>query len=144
MPAPAFASTNPQWEAAREAAAPAPRKPSERAPERERPRSRRLGYHEQCEWDGMEQAIVDAKAALAAAQRAADDPAIASDPVALQEHYAALEAARAEVDRRRALGAARGQASAMIPATRGPPTWLSSVSAISAWRSRRATASCVR
>ena len=32
-------------------------------------------------------------------QRAADDPAIASDPAALQERYAALEAARAEVDR---------------------------------------------
>ena len=47
----------------------------------------------------MEQAILDAEAAVAAAQRAADDPTIASDPVALQEHYAALEAARAEVDR---------------------------------------------
>jgi ATP-binding cassette subfamily F protein uup len=47
----------------------------------------------------MEQAIVDAEAALAAAQRAADDPAIASNPIALQERYAALEAARAEVDR---------------------------------------------
>jgi ATP-binding cassette subfamily F protein uup len=87
-----------QWEAAREAA-PAPRKPSERAPERERPRSRRLGYHEQREWEGMEQAILDAEAALAAAQGAADDPAIASDPIALQARYAALEAARAEVDR---------------------------------------------
>jgi ABC transport system ATP-binding/permease protein len=88
-----------QWEAARDATAPAPRKPAERPPERERPRSRRLGYHEQREWDGMEQAILDAEAALAAAQRAADDPAIASNPVALQERYAALEAARAEVDR---------------------------------------------
>ncbi len=88
-----------QWEAARDAATPAARKPPERAPERERPRSRRLGYHEQREWDGMEQAILDAEGALAEAQRAADDPAIASDPVALQERYAALDAARAEVDR---------------------------------------------
>src|SRR5262245_1813849 len=88
-----------QWEAARESATPAPRKPSERTPERERPRSRRLGYHEQREWEGMEQAILDAEAALAAAQQAADDPAIASDPVALQERYATLDAARAEVDR---------------------------------------------
>ena len=47
----------------------------------------------------MEQAILDAEGALEAAQRAADDPAIASDPAALQERYAALEAARAEVDR---------------------------------------------
>ena len=30
---------------------------------------------------------------------AAEDPAIASDPAALQERYAALDAARAEVDR---------------------------------------------
>jgi len=88
-----------QWEAAREAVAPVPRKPSERAPERERPRSKRLPYLEQREWDGMEQAILDAEGALEAAQRAADDPAIASDPAALQARYAALEAARAEVDR---------------------------------------------
>jgi ATP-binding cassette subfamily F protein uup len=47
----------------------------------------------------MEQAILDAEAALAAAQGAADDPAIASNPLALQERYATLEAARAEVDR---------------------------------------------
>ena len=32
-------------------------------------------------------------------KRAVDDPAIASDPTALQERYAALEAAQAEVDR---------------------------------------------
>jgi len=88
-----------QWEAARGAAAPVARKATERAPERERPRSKRLGYHEQREWDGMEQAILDAEGALEAAQRAADDPAIASDPGALQQRYAALEAARVEVDR---------------------------------------------
>ena len=47
----------------------------------------------------MEQAILDAEAALAAAQQEAEDPAIASDPGALQERYATLEAVRAEVDR---------------------------------------------
>ena len=88
-----------QWEAARDAADSTPRKASERPPERERPRTRRLGYHEQREWDGMEQAILDAEGALEAAQRAADDPAIASDSAALQQRYAALEAARADVDR---------------------------------------------
>jgi ATP-binding cassette subfamily F protein uup len=62
-------------------------------------RSKRLGYLEQREWDGMEQAIVDAEAALQRAQQAVDNPAIASDPVALQEGFAALETARAEVDR---------------------------------------------
>jgi len=88
-----------QWEAARDAAAPAPRKPSAPAPERERVRTRRLSYHEQREWDGMEQAILGAEETLEARQREAEDPAIASDPTALQERYAALDAARAEVDR---------------------------------------------
>jgi ATP-binding cassette subfamily F protein uup len=87
-----------QWEAARETAAPAVRGPAER-PVRERARPRRLGYLEQREWDGMEQAILDAEQALEACRRQAEDPAIASDPVALQGRYAALEAARAEVDR---------------------------------------------
>jgi len=88
-----------QWEAARETGEPAPRKTPGRAPERERPRSRRLGYVEQREWDGMEQAILDAELAVEACRRAADDPTIASDPAALQTRYAALEAAQAEVDR---------------------------------------------
>jgi ABC transport system ATP-binding/permease protein len=88
-----------QWEAARAAAAPAARKPSASAPERERVRTRRLSYHEQREWDGMEDAILAAEETLEARQREAEDPAIASDPTALQARYAALEAARAEVDR---------------------------------------------
>jgi len=88
-----------QWEAARSAAEPAPRQATERAPGRERPRTKRLGYLEQREWDGLEQAILDAEGAVEACQREADDPAIASDPTALQQRYAALEAARAEVDR---------------------------------------------
>jgi ABC transport system ATP-binding/permease protein len=88
-----------QWEATRGTAAPAPPRITERAPERERPRSRRLGYREQREWDGMEQAIVDAEGALQTCRREMDDPAIASDPTALQQRVAALEAARAEVDR---------------------------------------------
>src|SRR5688572_26709708 len=68
-----------QWEAARAAAPPAPRRAAARAPERERARTRRLGYREQREWDGMEQAILDAEAAREACQRQAEDPAIASD-----------------------------------------------------------------
>jgi ATP-binding cassette subfamily F protein uup len=88
-----------QWEAARAAAAPAPRKPSAAVPERERARTRRLSYHEQREWDGMEQAILTAEETLEARRREAEDPAIASDPTALQERYAGLETARAEVDR---------------------------------------------
>ena len=62
------------------------------------PRAKRLGYLEQREWDGMERAILDAETAVEACQRAAEDPGVASDPAALQARYAALEAARAEVD----------------------------------------------
>ena len=47
----------------------------------------------------MERAILDAETAVEACRRAAEDPAIASDPAALQDRYAALETARAEVDR---------------------------------------------
>ncbi len=87
-----------QWEGARRPLATSAR-PTERAPVRRASTSKRLGYHEQREWDGMEQAILDAEHAVAACQRAADDPAIVSDPAALQQRHAALEAARAEVDR---------------------------------------------
>ena len=88
-----------QWEATRAAAAAPERKPVAPVAERERPRTRRLGYLEQREWEGMEQAILDAESAVATCQRALDDPAIASDPVALQQRVAELETARAAVDR---------------------------------------------
>ncbi len=87
-----------QWEAARAAAAPAPRK-AVPTPPRERPRSRRLGYREQREWDGMEQAILEAERAVDACRREAEDPTIASDPTALQHRYAAFQTAQAHVDR---------------------------------------------
>src|SRR5882762_1570774 len=88
-----------QWEAGRRAAEPAPSKAAPAASERERQRPKRLGYREQREWEGMERTILDAERTLEACQRAAEDPAIASDPTALQQRYAALEAARADVDR---------------------------------------------
>jgi ATP-binding cassette subfamily F protein uup len=46
----------------------------------------------------MEAAIHAAETAMEACRAAAEDPAIASDPGALRERYAALEAARAQVD----------------------------------------------
>jgi ATP-binding cassette subfamily F protein uup len=60
---------------------------------------KRLGYLEQREWEAMEDAILEAEATVERGRLAAEDPAIASDPAALQERYAALDAARAEVDR---------------------------------------------
>jgi ABC transport system ATP-binding/permease protein len=64
-----------------------------------RARAKKLGYREQRELDGMEDAIVRAEETLTRCRDAAEDPAIASDPVALQARYAALDAARTEVDR---------------------------------------------
>jgi len=102
-----------QWELARNrvtphlqtphpALSPEGRGVSKLSPEGDRPRSRgkRLGYLEQRELDAMEAAIVEAETAVETCRRAAEDPGIASDPAALQARYAALEAARAEVDRR--------------------------------------------
>jgi ATP-binding cassette subfamily F protein uup len=88
-----------QWEAAGRRRPPTERPPAAPPVDRERARSRRLGYREQREWDGMERAILEAEQAVVACQREADDPAIASDAVALQARYTALERARAEVDR---------------------------------------------
>jgi ATP-binding cassette subfamily F protein uup len=88
-----------QWEGARAPHASPTRDETDARPARARPRVKRLGYLEQREWDGMERAILDAEASVEACRRAAEDPGIASDPAALQARYAALEAARAEVDR---------------------------------------------
>ena len=88
-----------QWESSRAAVAPPRRPAQEVVPERARSRPPRLGYLEQREWDGMERAILDAERAVDACQSEVDDPTIASDPAALQQRYAALEAARADVDR---------------------------------------------
>src|SRR6266705_3286872 len=85
----------PQWEASRSARARAPLSAtpaSSTLPPRRR--TKRLGYREQREWEGMERTILDAEAAAAACERATQDPGIASDPGALQASYAALEAAR--------------------------------------------------
>jgi ATP-binding cassette subfamily F protein uup len=99
-----------QWEAAREeggaggedrADAPAP----EGAGTQARPMARealglrRLTYTEKREWQEMEQTILEAEDALAACRQAVEDPAVASDPVALRERWAALESAIATVER---------------------------------------------
>ncbi len=62
-------------------------------------RSKGLSYKERREWEKMETAITAAEEHLAAAQRAAEDPEIASDAAALNTRYQELESARAEVDR---------------------------------------------
>ena len=89
-----------QWEATRRDRTMSPRPPRPTASRPlDRPRPRRLAYHEQREWEGMEEAILAAEKAVEARQREADDPAIATDAAALQARHAALDAARAEVAR---------------------------------------------
>ena len=58
-----------------------------------------LSYRERQEWDRMEQAILTAEETLVACQAAVEDPAVASDAVALHARCGAVEAARAEVER---------------------------------------------
>jgi ATP-binding cassette subfamily F protein uup len=90
-----------QWEADRKAAARAGvPKPARAEPARtERQAAKRLSYREQQEWERMEADILAAEEALALAQAAAEDPAIATYAAALRDRCAALEAARAEVER---------------------------------------------
>jgi ATP-binding cassette subfamily F protein uup len=87
-----------QWEAAQKAVTSEPRLASPKPPRREANRAPRLTSREKREWDEMEERILAAEEVLAACQRAVDDPAVASDPVALQKRYTALEAARVSVD----------------------------------------------
>ena len=92
-----------QWEAARAIETELPTKPAskrtERAPESEKARSRKLGYQDQREWDAMESRILEAEARLEAAEASAADPGVATDHQALQARHAELVAAHAEVDR---------------------------------------------
>ena len=88
-----------QWEAHRETA-PAPKAtaaPKPSAPKEEKPK--RLSYKEKLEWEQMEAKILEAEDALAAAQKAFEDPAVATDFAKLQARSADLEKARQEVER---------------------------------------------
>jgi ATP-binding cassette subfamily F protein uup len=62
-------------------------------------KTKRLSYLEQREFDSMEPAVLEAEKRLREAKQRAEDPAIAADANALQQRYAALTAAQAEVDR---------------------------------------------
>ncbi|HEX6899994.1 MAG TPA: ABC-F family ATP-binding cassette domain-containing protein [Thermoanaerobaculia bacterium] len=90
-----------QWEAHRESAeaAPKPAAPKPAATPKETKPSKKLSYREQQEWDRMEEKVLEAEDALAAAQAAVEDPAVASNPTELQARCAAMETARVEVER---------------------------------------------
>ena len=88
-----------QWEAARESAPP-PSKPAAPRPAPPKPAKdpKRLSYKEKQEWEQMETKILEAEDRLAAAQAAVEDPAVATDPAALQARCGELEAARVAVE----------------------------------------------
>jgi ATP-binding cassette subfamily F protein uup len=93
-----------QWEAARAAAPPskfAPPKASAGPAQPAKPakEAKRLTYKEQREWEQMEAKILEGEERLAAAQGAVEDPAVASDPKALQDRCATLETVRKDVER---------------------------------------------
>jgi ATP-binding cassette subfamily F protein uup len=97
-----------QWELAREEAAKAARAARVEAggdgstanrASRDSRSVKRLSYLEKREWESMEQRIVDAEAALGAANEAMNDPAVASDPATLDARYRTQLQAKAEVDR---------------------------------------------
>src|SRR5215203_431573 len=89
-----------QWESAR-TAAPAPSKASASKLPSAKPGkdSKRLTYKEKQEWERMELTILEAEESHTAAQAAAEDPAVASDPKALQERCEVLERSLKEVER---------------------------------------------
>ncbi len=60
---------------------------------------KKLSYMEQREFDGIDALIEAADERLAAAKRRMEDPAVTTDPAALTEALAELEAAHAEHDR---------------------------------------------
>lgn len=91
-----------QWEAAQERKATEERR-SQVSKENSAPappsKRKGLSYKEQKEWDQIEVKILGAEARVATCKVAVNDPAIASSAADLQERYAALHAAQAEVER---------------------------------------------
>ncbi|HEX8617692.1 MAG TPA: ABC-F family ATP-binding cassette domain-containing protein [Thermoanaerobaculia bacterium] len=93
-----------QWESSRDtrgsrgknqnqsASAQSGQKPAEAKP-------KKLGYKEQREFDTMEANVLAAEERLARAKAQAEDPAVAADAHALQQRYAEVAAAQAEIDR---------------------------------------------
>ena len=68
-------------------------------PARKGAQRKKLGYLEQRELDAMEATLAAAEERLQAARRGVEDPAIAADAAALQQRYAELTAAEAELER---------------------------------------------
>jgi ABC transport system ATP-binding/permease protein len=88
----------PQWEAEGKNIERAPSDTTPGDPVVEK-KPKKLSYKEQRELDSMEQSVLVAEGKLETAKIRTGDPAIASDPTALQTRFAELAAAQREVDR---------------------------------------------
>ena len=94
-----------QWEAAQSRKGGQPRSEQRERQARAKgegapsPKKKGLSYKERQEWETIEGKILKAEERVIACRTAADDPAIASAAEMLQERFAALDAAQAEVDR---------------------------------------------
>jgi ATP-binding cassette subfamily F protein uup len=90
-----------QWESARQSGPMTSSAPPTTAPKPPpKPKeAKRLSYKEKIEWEQMEANVLAAESRLEAAQAAVEDPAVATDPKALQERCNTLEASRKDVER---------------------------------------------
>jgi ATP-binding cassette subfamily F protein uup len=95
-----FFADSAQWEESRKAAA-APARATAKAAKAgaAKPAAKKLSFKEQKEFEGMEAKVLAAEEALERAQAAVEEPSVATDPLALLDRCAALEVARAEVER---------------------------------------------
>jgi len=79
--------------------APPKRKAPATARKTNRPKSKRLSYKDQREWESMEQRLLDAETRVDEARARAEDPAIATDSETLHQRVTELDEAQVEVDR---------------------------------------------
>ena len=87
-----------QWEMGQGAPAPPPKRAGKAPAPASSRKPKRLGYHDQREFEQMEARILEAERQLDACRQAAADPAVASDHRALHERHQALAAAQAAVE----------------------------------------------
>jgi ABC transport system ATP-binding/permease protein len=85
--------------AAAKRTAPSPASPAAGTTAAPTARRKKLPFHEQREWDAMEEAVLRAEERLAAAEAAIADPAVLSDAGALHELTLALDTHRRDVER---------------------------------------------
>jgi len=94
-----FFADSVQWEESRKAAATPARASAKPAKAGAKPAAKKISFKEQKEFEGMEAKVLAAEEALERARAAVEEPSVATDPLALLNRCAALDVARAEVER---------------------------------------------